>query len=178
MAGLLKLLSFTVLLLPVCSFANNMNIAAGGMSKFLKSMGDALGALFDCSYSCPNGGYPIPIHGYVPKPNGCGTVATMFTKELGRFLPSVHECCSYHDTCYGTCNVKRNECDKKFRKCLKEVCATAKKLIKVAGGKFDVEELCASAANGLFTVVAGAGCNSFRDAQKEACQCVGGPPEL
>ena len=55
---------------------------------------------------------------------------------------------------------------------------SAKQLLKVAGGKFDVEELCSSAANGLFAVVAGAGCDSFRTAQKEACQCVAGVPEL
>ncbi|XP_063682665.1 group XIIA secretory phospholipase A2-like [Bolinopsis microptera] len=173
---LLKLLFFTFLLLPASPFVNN--IAAGGMSKFLKSVGEAFGAMFDCSYTCPNGGYPIPIPGYVPKPNGCGTAATMFTKELARFLPSVHECCSHHDTCYGTCKEERNSCDKKFRKCLKEICVVAKQMIKMAGSKFNAEEICQSAVNGLYAVVAGAGCNSYRNSQKEACLCVGGAPEL
>lgn len=174
---LLLLLFPTIVILPIASsFADK--IATGGIPKFLKSIGEAFGSLFDCSYSCPNGGYPIPIPGYVPKPNGCGTAATMFTKELAKLVPPVNDCCSQHDTCYGTCNVKRNKCDTSFRKCLKEVCVSAKQIIKVVGGKFDVEELCSSTANGLFAVVAGAGCNSFRSAQKEACQCVAGAPEL
>jgi secretory phospholipase A2 len=175
---LIKFLLLSTLLFPVLSIQMVDNLAAGGISKFLKKLGEAFGSLLDCSYSCPNGGYPAPIPGYVPKPNGCGTAATMFTKELSQFLPSVHECCSHHDTCYGTCNAKRNSCDKKFRKCLKDICVVAKKLIKVAGRKFDVEELCNGAANALFAVVAGAGCDSYRSAQKEACQCVAGVPEL
>ena len=54
----------------------------------------------------------------------------------------------------------------------------AKQMVKMAGSKFNVEEICESSVNGLFAVVAGAGCNSYRNSQKEACQCVGGAPEL
>lgn len=153
-------------------------VTSKGIASFMKKIGQAFSDLFQCSYSCSNGGYPIPRAGYIPTPNGCGTDSTMFTKELAKFLPSVNECCSAHDVCYGSCGKSKASCDNKFRKCLNDVCSVAKEVAKAVGSKFDVKDMCEVAGNSLFTIVASTGCTAYKAAQNEACFCTATNPEL
>jgi hypothetical protein len=37
-------------------------------------------------------------------------------------MQQITECCNEHDVCYGTCNAKKDVCDRKFKFCLSQYC--------------------------------------------------------
>ena len=37
-------------------------------------------------------------------------------------MPDMTKCCDKHDICYGTCGETRQYCDRKFRRCLEDIC--------------------------------------------------------
>ena len=43
-----------------------------------------------------------------------------------RNWPGMTSCCDKHDICYDTCGTNRDDCDKNFKKCLKDMCRDLK----------------------------------------------------
>lgn len=120
----------------------------------------------DCVYSCPPNKIPIGNPNHVPKPDGCGSFGIYLEKEdLAR--PDMTDCCNEHDLCYGTCGSDKEDCDKKFKKCLYRTCDEVKKEVDTISHK-----TCQGGAKLLYTATVAFGCTSYKEAQKEACQCV------
>ena len=70
-----------------------------------------------------------------------------------------------------TCNLDKDDCDLKFKRCLYGHCK----------GKFGKKkkplqyldrQKCKLKAKLFYVTVVGVGCQAYRDAQKNACQCV------
>ena len=76
------------------------------------------------------------------------------------------QCCDVHDYCYDTCGADKDECDLKFKKCLYGTCKK-----KTQQGYFDTKK-CRLKAKLFYITVLGVGCQSYINAQKEACQCL------
>lgn len=64
----------------------------------------------------------------------------------------------------------KDECDLKFKKCLYATCKSKSKQDKSAF--FLDAKKCKLKAKLFYVTVIGVGCQSFIDAQKEACECV------
>lgn len=64
---------------------------------------------------------PISNPTYVSGPNGCGTYNIII--DFSSFnLNEFTLCCNSHDTCFGTCNSGKNNCDSSFKTCLDNFC--------------------------------------------------------
>lgn len=67
---------------------------------------------------------------HLPIPNGCGSYD--FRIDFDRLnMHDITKCCNDHDTCYATCNKKKQDCDNLFRKCLLNFCDVKQKQIKI-----------------------------------------------
>jgi len=129
----------------------------------------------DCSYECAREGYePIPRSDYIKTSNGCGSFDFIFDDSPESLIHVEKEfisCCNEHDECYDTCNLDKDDCDLKFKRCLYGYCK----------GKFGKKkkplqyldrQKCKLKAKLFYVTVVGVGCQAYRDAQKKACKCV------
>lgn len=72
------------------------------------------------------------------------------------------KCCDLHDTCYMTCGVSKEFCEKEFEKCLKSHC---KKQYKGNGE-------CKSTADTYTMGVKMFGCVGYQGSQADSCECM------
>ena len=75
-------------------------------------------------------------------------------------------CCDKHDICYGSCLASKEKCDNLFKKCLYKTCNPEIKKLQLLE-----EKICKAGAKLLYSATMSVGCSSFKDAQKEACDC-------
>merc|ERR1719273_2584818 len=126
----------------------------------------------DCQFECKKSGYvPVPKDKHRPTSNGCGSLDFLFDDTEESFVHVEKEftqCCDVHDFCYDTCTADKDECDLKFKKCLYATCRKKKHEF------FDAKK-CRLKAKLFYITVLGVGCQSYINAQKEACQCVKAP---
>lgn len=121
----------------------------------------------DCVFTCPDGSTPRPKIGYKPNPNGCGTYGLQLDpKELPH--KDMNNCCNKHDVCYGTCLVRKEDCDSMFLSCLESVCVK-----KASRGAKDKDKLlsCKATSKAFYTGSQFLGCKAFKDAQRQSCYC-------
>jgi len=123
----------------------------------------------DCHYECPRGREARPRPTHVQTANGCGSLDMIFDDSQDSYIyveKEFSDCCHNHDYCYDTCLEDKDFCDVKFRKCLYKVC----------GGenhkKYLDNKKCKLKAKLFYMTVVGVGCQPFKDAQKNACECV------
>ncbi|KAK3852293.1 hypothetical protein Pcinc_041114 [Petrolisthes cinctipes] len=148
--------------------ASSMNKGIKTVAQTVKFVQDFVDSTVeeDCVYSCPKKKIPIGKPNYVPKSNGCGSFGVIFEKEnLPR--PDMVDCCNEHDLCYGTCGSDKEDCDRKFKRCLYRTCDEVKKQVEILSHK-----TCQGGAKLLYTTTVALGCTSYKVAQHEACQCV------
>ena len=83
-------------------------------------------------------------------------------------LVHINACCYLN---FSTCNLDKDDCDLSFKRCLYGYCK----------GKFGKKkkplqyldrQKCKLKAKLFYVTVVGVGCQAYRDAQKNACQCV------
>lgn len=124
----------------------------------------------ECVYECPSIRMrPVARVGHVKTANGCGSFDVIFNDSedsLVHVEKAFTECCDQHDYCYDTCNEDKDMCDLRFKKCLYANCRKPKKL------SFLDTKACKLKAKLFYLTVIGVGCQSFLDAQENACQCV------
>ena len=122
----------------------------------------------ECLYECPKFRHvPVPKPGHVKTSNGCGSLDVLFDDSEGSLIHverGFTKCCDQHDYCYDTCNADKDECDLKFKKCLYGHC---KKDMSFLNSK-----KCKLKAKLFFVTVIGVGCQSYLDAQENACDCI------
>lgn len=129
----------------------------------------------DCTYECDKEGYEaLPRSGYIKTSNGCGSFDFIFDDSPDSLIHVEKEfiaCCNDHDECYDTCNLDKDDCDLKFKRCLYGYCK----------GKFGKKkkplqyldrQKCKLKAKLFYITVVGVGCQAYRVAQKNACRCV------
>ena len=92
--------------------------------------------------------------------NGCGGSWTEWVPEDPFWQGNFHEACNRHDTCYGTCNSNKLQCDIDFLKDMIAVCASAD-----SGGD------CAAFAVLYWAAVSAFGQSGFEEGQRKACCC-------
>ncbi|RNA18370.1 group XIIA secretory phospholipase A2 [Brachionus plicatilis] len=103
---------------------------------------------------------------HLPTPNGCGSYD--FRIDFDRLnMHDITKCCNEHDTCYATCNKKKQDCDNLFRKCLLNFCDVKQKQIKINL----LESVCLEVANFMHDMVKMFGCPVYGSSQKSACLC-------
>ncbi len=123
----------------------------------------------DCQYECQRHGFvPVAKDEHEPTSNGCGSLDFLFDDSEESFVYVEKEfssCCDIHDHCYDTCLEDKDECDLKFKKCLYKVCRSKK-------GEYFGTKKCKLKAKLFYMTVLGVGCQSYLEAQKQACQCV------
>lgn len=122
----------------------------------------------ECPYECPRGKIPIPKPGHVQTSNGCGAIDMFFDDSEDSWIKlekDFTKCCNSHDECYDTCNEDKDMCDLTFKKCLYKVCQMKKYA-------FLDEKTCKLKAKLAYLAVIGVGCQMYKDAQTNACQCV------
>ena len=143
--------SFVAITFLVSAAAAQIDL--GGMFANLGG-GDADGG---CTHKCEEAGHvPRARAGHAPSSNGCGSMGFRVATEFD-FEP----CCHVHDVCYDTCGTDKVECDNEFKKCMYDQC-------EIDASSRDA---CRSTANMFHMGTAGLGCNSFKVAQKNACEC-------
>ena len=85
-----------------------------------------------------------------------------------QILHYIYTCCYPY---FSTCNLDKDDCDLRFKRCLYGYCK----------GKFGKKkkplqyldrQKCKLKAKLFYVTVVGVGCQAYRDAQKNACQCV------
>lgn len=122
----------------------------------------------ECYFKCPGPVKKVPVSNpnYVPTANGCGSLGVFFDKEdLPR--PEMVDCCNDHDICFGTCGSDKEDCDRKFKRCLYNTCEVHEKDMNLISFK-----KCKGGAKLLYTATMAFGCTSFKEAQHSACICV------
>ena len=120
----------------------------------------------ECEFVCRKGLVPRQKPGHVPDANGCGSMNVIFDdsdESYIRIEGDFTECCNEHDVCYDTCGSDKDMCDVRFKKCLYASCKKANSLMATG---------CKIKAKMAFMAVLGIGCQPFKDAQAEACECV------
>lgn len=120
----------------------------------------------DCSFACPDGSSGVPNPTYRPKQDGCGLPGLHIQNldfEMNKDTNFVN-CCNEHDVCYGTCGMKKDDCDTDFRKCMLQWCSKRHK-------KTEKLEACEKRGNIFATTTKIGGCRNYREAQKGACLC-------
>jgi len=123
----------------------------------------------DCFIECPKGSLLMPRANHEQTANGCGSLDMIFDDSEESYIyveKEFSECCKTHDFCYDTCSEDKDFCDVKFRKCLYKVCRTDKH------NKFLDNIKCKLKAKLFYMAVVGVGCHSYKDAQRNACECV------
>jgi len=123
----------------------------------------------DCYFQCPRGKTPVPQKGHVGVTNGCGSLDVIFDNSEDSLIHVEREfsdCCDEHDLCYDVCGEDKDMCDLYFRKCLYKVCRKEDHKLFLDNKK------CKLKAKLFYMAVIGVGCQPFKDAQKQACQCV------
>ncbi|OQS06660.1 phospholipase A2 [Thraustotheca clavata] len=95
--------------------------------------------------------------------NGCGTDSMGIQVMTGDGVDFT-SCCNWHDACYGICGVSKNMCEKRFEKCMKDMCAGEVGV--------DAQKSCESMADIYVMGPKLMGCPAFTKAQREACTCV------
>ncbi|XP_069123094.1 group XIIA secretory phospholipase A2-like [Argopecten irradians] len=153
---------------PDLSFGLNGN-GDDFMSSF-GSMVDSLAGAFDefnkeCTFTCPKSKQVIkPRTDHVPTSNGCGSYGMALNTEK---LPKMTKCCDSHDICYDTCNSNKESCDRNFKQCLENMCHDMADSLS-----HEEFEGCEATAELMYQGTAVLGCNSFKEAQQNACECV------
>ncbi|XP_033730824.1 group XIIA secretory phospholipase A2-like [Pecten maximus] len=156
--------------------AKNLDLDLGfngnGDDDFMSSLGsmvDSLAGAFEdgkeCKYSCPNAKQVTkPRKDHVPTSNGCGSYGMVLNTEK---LPKMTKCCDSHDICYDTCNTNKESCDRIFKQCLEVMCSDL-------AGSLSREEFegCEATAELMYQGTVALGCGSFKEGQKNACECV------
>ena len=75
----------------------------------------------NCEYTgCQAGERVVPVPRIRPWSNGCSVPPFI---QLPDF--QFTKCCDLHDTCYMTCGMSKDGCEKAFDKCLKAHCKAA-----------------------------------------------------
>lgn len=123
----------------------------------------------DCYFECPVGKVIKPNDNHVKTSNGCGSLDIIFDDSENSLIhveKEFSECCGDHDECYDTCGEDKDLCDLSFRKCLYRVCR------KDEHKYFLDNKKCKFKAKLFYMAVVGVGCQPFKNAQKNACQCV------
>ncbi|CAL4192874.1 unnamed protein product [Meganyctiphanes norvegica] len=119
----------------------------------------------DCIYTCPRGKIMIPNPDHKPTSNGCGSFGVFYDREdLSR--PEMADCCDEHDICYDLCGSEKEDCDRKFKRCLYNSCNVNEDSMDILTFK-----KCQGGAKLLYTATMALGCTSFREAQSKACIC-------
>lgn len=120
----------------------------------------------DCIFKCPKNRIPVMNLNHVPQSNGCGSLGMFFEKED---LPRAEmvDCCNDHDLCYDTCGSDKEDCDRKFKRCLYSICDVNKKELDLIS-----EKKCKGGAKLLYMATMALGCTAYKEAQREACSCV------
>eukprot|EP00088_Acartia_fossae_P023900 TRINITY_DN24881_c0_g1_i1.p1 TRINITY_DN24881_c0_g1~~TRINITY_DN24881_c0_g1_i1.p1 ORF type:complete len:194 (-),score=22.92 TRINITY_DN24881_c0_g1_i1:155-736(-) len=123
----------------------------------------------DCYYQCPKGKVMKAKDSHVKTANGCGSLDYIFDDTPDSYIyveKEFSECCQAHDYCYDTCFEDKDFCDIKFRKCLYRVCRGEQHK------KYLDNKKCKLKAKLFYMAVVGVGCQPFKDAQRNACECV------
>mmetsp|Transcript_1034 Transcript_1034/g.2072 ORF Transcript_1034/g.2072 Transcript_1034/m.2072 type:complete len:212 (-) Transcript_1034:192-827(-) len=92
-----------------------------------------------------------------PWSNGCSVPPFIQMPDF-----SFEKCCDNHDSCYMSCGVSKDECEKSFGSCLKKHCKA----------KYPGNEECISTANTYVMGVTAFGCNGYQESQVIGCECV------
>ena len=112
----------------------------------------------NCEYTgCQAGERVVPVPRIRPWSNGCSVPPFI---QLPDF--QFTKCCDLHDTCYMTCGMSKDGCEKAFDKCLKAHCKAA------YPGSAD----CTQTADTFVTGVQMFGCQGYLGSQAESCECV------
>jgi hypothetical protein len=113
---------------------------------------------------CPN---RISKPGFVPMPNGCGTVDHRLPDHFGKcdFTPA----CNTHDICYVSCPNPKQSCDDKFISDINESCISTYKRPLEAVDRYGCRKLSTIAARVAFATEAAQ--RAYEAAQKLGCQC-------
>ncbi|CAB4060898.1 COPS2 [Lepeophtheirus salmonis] len=119
----------------------------------------------DCAFECPYPNQtPVPKRHHQPTSNGCGSFGYLFPPENNDNWIYVERefsaCCDRHDHCYDTCNEDKDDCDLVFKRCLYSVCKSKDILL--------AKKTCQAKAKMFYLAVIGLGCQSYKEAQKEA----------
>lgn len=82
----------------------------------------------------------------------------------------ISECCTAHDTCYGTCGKPKKTCDRQLVDCMLKKCERA----------VDDDDQCTTSARHMEEYSQAAGCGEYMHLQKDGCDCKDGhrPGEL
>jgi len=109
-------------------------------------------------FTCRPKRVPAPVKDFEVTVNGCGA------SDISSSSSELKECCIWHDACYSTCNMPKGNCEKRLLRCLKAKCNEIEELTK--------RDECLSTAKMHYIGANMIGCQSYQDAQKEACECV------
>ena len=130
----------------------------------------------ECLFECSKAGFiAVPRKNHKATANGCGSFDFLFddTEESFIFVEKEFtQCCNSHDHCYDICGADKDECDLKFKKCLYGSCKNRRQL------EFLQSKKCRLKAKMFYITVLGIGCQSFINAQNEACECIPDKSEL
>ena len=120
----------------------------------------------DCIFKCTKNRIPVSNINHMPQSNGCGSFGMFFEKED---LPrsEMVDCCNDHDLCYDTCGSDKEDCDRKFKRCLYSTCDVNKQQQDIFN-----EKKCKGGAKLLYTATMALGCTAYKEAQGQACLCV------
>jgi hypothetical protein len=106
---------------------------------------------------------PAPKERIRPYSNGCSVPDSM-RAGLGDYS-AFNPCCDLHDSCYMSCGVPKQFCEKEFGKCMKEQC---KDKSKNAG---ELHE-CNGKADLFMTGTTLFGCGGYVELQRDGCDCL------
>jgi len=118
---------------------------------------------------CQDGEHPMPVQGYTPSQNGCGSANAFFLQSVAKnffigqkCLDEFRSCCNHHDVCYGTCNKAKETCDRNLVSCVKRVSSPR----------------CREKTDRVRLAVEQFGGSAFMSAQRDACVCTKKEPFL
>jgi hypothetical protein len=121
------------------------------------------------------------LPGYSPPFNGCGPMenptASMAIGWVGQFGPvDFNPSCDGHDTCYGTCNSDKADCDTNFLGAMSKACADAYNPNNANPIPLPFAALGLGYCNDLAlvyyaAVASPAGNGPFNDGQAAGCEC-------
>jgi len=123
----------------------------------------------ECVFECRKGYSLVSKAGHEGTSNGCGSLDIIFDDSESSLIHverDFSDCCDQHDVCYDSCGEDKDLCDLSFRKCLYRVCK------KEQHKRYLDNKKCKLKAKLFYMAVVGVGCQPFKDAQKEACNCV------
>jgi len=123
----------------------------------------------ECDFECPRGQRVVANGRHKPSSNGCGALNVFFDETDAspvRLDAKFTGCCDQHDLCYDTCGSDKDACDLAFRKCMYAVCK------EKPGVELIHRKPCKVNARAAFLLVVAVGCQMYKDAQREACECV------